>query len=85
MDRHGDRLVTKRVSGAAFSFLSGAEVRSLSVKQITNALTFDLLKQPIPNGLYDVALGPVDKFVTYVALNARARDRVVFLTWVRRL
>ncbi len=60
------RVITKHVTGAAFSFLTAAEIRALSVKQITNALTFDLLKQPIPSGLYDVALGPVDKFAMCV-------------------
>ena len=56
------RVLTKHVSGAAFSFYSADEVRALSVKRVTNALAFDQLKQPVPNGLYDPALGPVDKF-----------------------
>ncbi len=56
------RVLTKHVSGAAFSFYSADEVRALSVKRVTNALAFDQLKQPVPSGLYDPALGPVDKF-----------------------
>jgi DNA-directed RNA polymerase I subunit RPA1 len=56
------RVLTKHVTGAAFSFYSADEIRALSVKRITNPLSFDQLKQPVPNGLYDPTLGPVDKF-----------------------
>ncbi len=61
-----DQQVPRRVCFSAFSFMNTSEARNLSIKQITNSLTFDLLKQPVPNGLYDPALGPVDKFSTYV-------------------
>lgn len=56
------RVLTKQVASAAFSFYSADELRALSVKRITNSLAFDQLKQPVPNGLYDPALGPTDKF-----------------------
>jgi DNA-directed RNA polymerase I subunit RPA1 len=37
------------------------QIRRLSVKSITNAAIFDALNHPTQNGLYDPALGPIDK------------------------
>ena len=59
------RIITKRVVGAAFSFYTTAEIRSMSVRQISSTLAFDHLKQPILNGLYDPSMGPIDKFSRY--------------------
>ena len=61
------RVLSKQVASAAFSFYSADEVRALSVKRVTNSMAFDQLKQPVPNGLYDPAMGPVDKFSKYCA------------------
>ena len=36
------------------------QVKRLSVKRILSPLIFDNLKNPIPDGLYDPAFGPVD-------------------------
>ncbi|KAJ3173100.1 hypothetical protein HDU88_004559 [Geranomyces variabilis] len=53
--------VSREVTSVGFSFFSNAEIRKLSVKQITNPLLFDNLDHPTKGGLYDVALGPHDK------------------------
>lgn len=37
-------------------------MKRLSVKQITRPYVFDSLEQVVPGGLYDKALGPIDKF-----------------------
>ena len=38
------------------------QVRKMAVKQISNPLTFDNLRTPLPHGLYDQAMGPLDQF-----------------------
>lgn len=48
------------VSEVAFGFYSDAEIRDLSVKQVTSRMSFDTLNNPVIGGLYDPALGPVD-------------------------
>ncbi|TYZ59332.1 hypothetical protein PybrP1_008512 [[Pythium] brassicae (nom. inval.)] len=48
------------VAEVAFGFYSDAEIRELSVKQVTSRLSFDALNNPVVGGLYDPALGPVD-------------------------
>ncbi|KAJ3090513.1 hypothetical protein HK102_003478 [Quaeritorhiza haematococci] len=55
------RPVSCEVSSVAFSFYSPDEIKSLSVKQITNPIAFDSLDHPNRNGLYDPALGPLDR------------------------
>lgn len=42
-----------------FSFLSEEEILQLSVKKITKAVNFSTLGNPIEDGLYDPALGPI--------------------------
>ena len=37
-----------------------AQVKRFSVKRIVSPLIFDNLKNPVPEGLYDPAFGPVD-------------------------
>jgi DNA-directed RNA polymerase I subunit RPA1 len=49
------------LSGIHFKYFSADEVRKLSVKEITSAQSLDRLLNPIQNGLYDLALGPLDK------------------------
>lgn len=50
-------IITQTISAVNFQFYSSEEVRALSVKEITNPQTFDLLLNPNPGGLYDNALG----------------------------
>ena len=49
------------LSGLSFRHYSSHEVRKLSVKEITNPQSLDRLLNPVANGLYDLALGPLDK------------------------
>jgi DNA-directed RNA polymerase I subunit RPA1 len=37
-----------------------AQIRKLSVKRITSPLVYDNLKNAVPNGLYDAAMGPME-------------------------
>jgi hypothetical protein len=54
--------VGREVVGVSFSFYSTEEIKRLSVKAINNPITLDpVTSQPISGGLYDAALGPVDK------------------------
>ena len=50
-----------RVSAARFTTYTGDEIRKISCKKITNPNTFDSLLHPNMGGLYDPALGPIDK------------------------
>ena len=49
--------VASAIESVDFGFLSPAEIKELSVKRIQNPVTFDTLLHPIPEGLYDPALG----------------------------
>ena len=57
--------VTHTVSVASFSFYTQDEIRNLSVKQIHKAETFDLLRNPVPGGIFDPAMGPVGETERY--------------------
>jgi DNA-directed RNA polymerase I subunit RPA1 len=58
----GDRfeLPTRRLKGVHFSSFSTAETKQLSVKELTNPVSFDSLQHPTIGGLYDPAMGPVE-------------------------
>ncbi|KAL6705723.1 hypothetical protein ACN47E_006512 [Coniothyrium glycines] len=45
------------IQSVEFGFLAAKDVRSLSVKRITNPTTFDTLLHPVAGGLHDGALG----------------------------
>lgn len=45
----------------SFNLQTPEQIRSLSVKTITQSQIFDGLGHPVRGGLYDPALGPVDK------------------------
>ncbi|KAL8489246.1 hypothetical protein ACS0TY_025231 [Phlomoides rotata] len=51
---------TQVVKSVEFSFMSDEEVRRGSVVNITNPDLLDILDNPIPGGLYDPAMGPLD-------------------------
>ena len=53
-------VVTKEVVSTSFSFYDAEEARRISVKRISNPVLFDALNNPVPDGLYDPALGPID-------------------------
>lgn len=49
------------LSGLSFNHFKNEEISNLSVKEITNPHALDRLLNPVSNGLYDLALGPLDK------------------------
>lgn len=53
--------IPSTVQSVSFSFLTTDDIRRISVKQITNPVLLDDLNRPNVGGLYDPALGPVEK------------------------
>ncbi|KAJ3114686.1 hypothetical protein HDU96_001778 [Phlyctochytrium bullatum] len=53
--------VSSEVVGISFSFYSTEELRKLSVKAIYNPVLLDTQGHPSAGGLYDPALGPIEK------------------------
>ncbi|KAK7345074.1 hypothetical protein VNO77_15476 [Canavalia gladiata] len=51
---------TNSVKAVAFSFLTDEELRRSSRVKITNPHLLDTLERPVPAGLYDPAMGPLD-------------------------
>ncbi len=49
--------VASAVESVEFTFLSAEEIKAISVRRIENENTFDTLLNPVPGGLYDLALG----------------------------
>lgn len=58
--------VPSSVASISFSFLSSADIKRISVKQIVNPVIFDHLNNPNPGGLYDACLGPSSSQDLYV-------------------
>ena len=55
-------LVSKEISSVSFSFYDAKEAREISVKRVTNPVLFDGLNNPVIDGLYDPAFGPIEQF-----------------------
>ncbi|KAF7197420.1 DNA-directed RNA polymerase I subunit rpa1 [Pseudocercospora fuligena] len=49
--------VSSQISNVSFGYLTADDVRQLSARRITSAVTFDTLANPIPGGLYSAELG----------------------------
>lgn len=49
------------LTGLSFEYLNKSGIRKISVKEIKSPFALDRLLNPVPNGLYDLALGPLDK------------------------
>jgi hypothetical protein len=49
--------VASAINGVEFQFFSAQDIRTVSVKRISNPTTFDSLLHPVPGGLHDAALG----------------------------
>jgi hypothetical protein len=47
------------------------QIRKLSVKRITSPLVYDNLKNAVPNGLYDAAMGPMETHDRWAAFARR--------------
>ena len=56
-----------RLSSMSFTLYSAAELRKLSVKEVTNPQTFDILMHPTPGGLHDPTFG--ESYSTLGGLN----------------
>lgn len=52
---------SETVEGVRFSFMTDEEVRKHSVVKITNPILLDSVGRPMPGGLYDPLLGPLDE------------------------
>ena len=52
--------LSHHIFGSTFGFYSPDDVRKISVKKIDSVQTFGALGNPVKNGLYDPALGPMD-------------------------
>ncbi|GJQ14106.1 hypothetical protein GpartN1_g5897.t1 [Galdieria partita] len=58
------RNVLHQTESISFSFYKTDDIRKLSVRQITSPVAFDSLQRPVTGGLYDPALGVLDRSVT---------------------
>jgi DNA-directed RNA polymerase I subunit RPA1 len=54
-------IATHQVVGSSFGFFTAEEIRKISVKRIENPVSLSRLSTPIEGGLYDPALGPLDR------------------------
>lgn len=52
---------TESVEEVKFSFYTDEEVRKQSFVKVTSPTLLDNVERPIPGGLYDPALGPLDE------------------------
>jgi hypothetical protein len=60
-------VIRDEVKATAFSFYTAEEIKKISVKRILTTASLDVLGNPIPGGLYDPAMGPINRFETYIA------------------
>ncbi|XP_042377579.1 DNA-directed RNA polymerase I subunit 1-like [Zingiber officinale] len=59
-DARNEEAASAVIDSVHFSFYTPEEVRRLSVKKITNEYLLDAKNSPIPDGLYDPAMGPLN-------------------------
>ena len=55
------QVVSKLIDAVGFSFYTDEEVHAISVKHITAPVLLDTLNRPVPGGLYDPSLGPLEQ------------------------
>ena len=53
-------VTSTNVAGVSFAFFGDEEVRRLSVCRLTSPIARDNLGAPVPGGLYDPAMGPLE-------------------------
>ncbi|KAL7238531.1 hypothetical protein ACSBR2_004591 [Camellia fascicularis] len=58
---HTTEGASESVEVVRFSFMTDEEVKSHSVVKVTNPILLDNIGRPIPGGLYDLAMGPLDE------------------------
>jgi DNA-directed RNA polymerase I subunit RPA1 len=61
-------------SAVALTFLQPEEILKLSVKRVTQPQIYDNLNQPIAGGLYDTALGPIEKHESCITCGLNSKD-----------
>lgn len=54
-----------KIVGTSFGFYNDEEILKLSVKKIDVFKALDKSMKPVPGGLYDSALGPVERDTKY--------------------
>jgi len=59
MSFQNSNLIKNEISGVSFQFYTSDDIRKLSVKQVIEIDSFDMLGGPVPGGLHDPSLGPV--------------------------
>ena len=55
-----EQAASKEVDSVHFSFYSDDEIKRISVKKITKSERLDAKNHPVPGGLLDPALGPIN-------------------------
>jgi DNA-directed RNA polymerase I subunit RPA1 len=75
-------VIRDEVKATAFSFYTAEEVKKISVKRILTTASLDVLGNPIPGGLYDPAMGPLNRFETYFAPAPRHQIFIRFLRFL---
>lgn len=55
-----EQAASEVVDSVRFSFYTAEEIRKISVKKITKPELLDSKNAPVPDGLYDPALGPIN-------------------------
>ncbi|CAH8362128.1 unnamed protein product [Eruca vesicaria subsp. sativa] len=62
------------VKSVRFSFMTEEDVRKHSVLKVTNPILFDNVDRPVPGGLYDPLMGPMNDTEPCVTCSRRAYD-----------
>lgn len=42
--------------------VGASQIKELSVVHVVNPVAFDIVRTPLPGGLYDPKMGPIDRF-----------------------
>lgn len=69
--------VSEGVEAVKFGLYTPEEIKKLSAVKITNTNLLDSIDRPLPGGLYDPALGPLDDRTPYGSFQAFITD-VIF-------
>ena len=68
-------IVRDQISSVQFTMNTDSEMRAMSVLEITSPLAFDQLGHPLPNGLYDPRLGPLEVSSKYRARGGQTQKQ----------
>ncbi|KAL6555410.1 hypothetical protein OROGR_006668 [Orobanche gracilis] len=72
MNSQSSKGTTEVVEAVRFGFFTDKEVRRHSVVKVTDPTLLDRLENPIPGGLYDPAMGPLDEISSCKSCGQRA-------------